>query len=39
MKATEIICNEVRMWKVTYFGIPGQTFLTTEEKLFELCRY
>ena len=39
MKVTEIICNEVRMWKVTYFSIPGQTFLTTEEKLFEICRY
>ena len=39
MKVTKIICNEVRMLKVTYFGIPVQTFLTTEEKLFELCRY
>lgn len=36
MIATEIICNGIRMWEISYQGIPGTEFIATEEKLFNL---
>lgn len=36
MKATEIICNGIRLWKISYQGIPGKSFIVTEEKLLSL---
>lgn len=36
MRATEIICNGIRLWKISYQGIPGKSFIVTEEKLLSL---
>ena len=36
MKATEIIRNGIRLWKISYKGIPGKRFIVTEEKLLSL---
>lgn len=36
MKATEIICNGIRLWKISYQGILGKSFIVTEEKLSSL---
>lgn len=36
MKVTEIICNEMRLWKISYQGIPGKNFTVEEEKLLNL---
>ena len=38
MKATEIIFNGIRMWKISYQGMQCSDFIIREEKLFEAYR-